>query len=174
MTSLSSRNGYSRLPTADPELLEGVGASGDYGGMQYGPHRDWNSTGLNPAGTGGGGGGGGGGDGKRVKKNGNQRPGLFHMFGDRGKHAANHISVALANQSESEQEGEHIELIEFRSRKPKIKRNRNRSNSKSPKFPKARSKFRFTVIEEPILPGDTIQRVSLRYNCPVSERGCIH
>ena len=156
MTAVGSRNGYTRLPTADPDqYVEGVGAVGDYGGIQYGLHRDWDS--LEAKGK------------KKPPPSANYRPGLFHMFGDRWKYAANHVSVALASQTESEQEAEKIELTDFRSKRPKYRRTRVKSNSKSPRTPKQKSKFKFNTIEEPILPGDTLQRVALRYGCPVSE-----
>lgn len=86
------------------------------------------------------------------------------MFGSRGKYAANHVSVSLADQSESEQERERIELTDFRLKKVK-----RRARLKSPKSPHStRTKMNFNVIEEPILPNDTVQRVSLRYGVPVS------
>ena len=87
------------------------------------------------------------------------------MFGSRGKYAANHISASLADQSESEQERERIELTDFKPKKSKHRRARLKS-PKSPRF--ARTKMNFNVIEEPILPDDTVQRVSLRYGVPVS------
>lgn len=98
MTSLESRNGYFRLPTADPDVEEGSGATGNYGGIQRGPHRDWDTAG----------GGQRHGGGMKSKKKGILRPGLFHMFGDRWKYAANHVSVAIASQTESEQEAEKL------------------------------------------------------------------
>ena len=163
MTSLGPRNGYTRLPTADPDFPESTGM---YNGVQNGPHRDWDAAqiaqGLNyQAGEHGGG--------KNKKKGSlNHRPGLFHMFGDRWKYAANHVSVAIASQSESEQEAEKIELTDFRIRRPKPRRGRIKSGSKSPKASKQKHKFKFNTIEEPILPGDTVQRVALRYGCTVS------
>lgn len=155
MASRGSRNGYSRLPLTDPDVVEGSGATGGYGGLQYGPHRDWDTTTHTKN--------------LRGKKEAslNHRPGLFHMFGDRWKYAANHVSVALANQSESEQEAEKIELTEIRAKRPKFRRGRVKSNSKSPKTPRTTPKFKFTTIEEPVLAGDTVQRVALRYSCPV-------
>lgn len=159
MAAMGSRNGYVRLPTADPDVMEGSGATGDYGGIQHGPHRDWDGLGqtLNSR------------SGKNKKKTSlNQRPGLFHMFGDRWKYAANHVSATIASQSESEHEAEKIELTEIKPKRPKFRRGRLKSSSKSPKMSKSRQKFRFQIIEEPILPGDTVQRVALRYGCPVS------
>ena len=96
------------------------------------------------------------------------------MFGNRGKYAGNHVSVSLADQSESEQEGERIELTDFKPRKTKHRRSRLKS-PKSPKTPQSRTKMNFNVIEEPILPDDTVQRVSLRYGVPVSvNRVCVY
>ena len=161
MATLGPRNGYTRLPTVDPDVVEGSGATGSYGGVQYGPHRDLDPAvyqELNSRG------------GKSKKSPGlNHRPGLFHMFGDRWKYAANHVSVAIASQSESEQEAEKIELTEIRSKRPKLRRGRIKSNSKSPKSAKSKQpRFKFNIVEEPILPGDTVHRVALRYSCPVS------
>lgn len=160
MTALDSRNGYMRLPTADPDVMEGSGATGGYGGIQHGPHRDWDTVGetLNSR----------GGKGKKKATLNNQRPGLFHMFGDRWKYAANHVSAAIASHSESEHEAEKIELTEIKPKRPKLRKGRLKSSSRSPKTSKSRQKFRFQIIEEPILPGDTVQRVALRYGCPVS------
>lgn len=167
MTTLetSSRNGYTRLPTADPDQLSSEG-SGYYGGILHGPHTDRDAAlKLNvPRAA------------VRDKKKHTppippSRPGLFYMFGDRGKYAANHISVAIASQSGSEQEAERIELTEFKPKKPKFRRGRIKSGSssvaRSPKI-KSRQKFKLSIIEEPLLPGDTLQRVALRYNCPVN------
>lgn len=159
MTSFESRNGYSRLPTADPDVL-GSGAAGDYGGLKHGPHRDWDAK--HPSAP------------QMNKKKGSLKPGLFHMFGDRWKYAANHMSVASVggSQSESEHEAENLELLDIRPKRPKLRRGRVKSNSsnKSPKASKGKQRFRFNIIEEPILPGDTVQRVALRYSCPVSAR----
>lgn len=146
MTSFQSRNGYSRLPIADPDVAEGsVEARG------YGPHRDWDRVAT------------------QGRKKGTVKPGLFHMFGDRWKYAANHMSVAIASQSESEHEAERVELMEIRPKRPKLRRGRIKSSGKSPKTSEGKQKFRFNIIEEPILPGDTVQRVALRYSCPVSD-----
>ena len=89
------------------------------------------------------------------------------MFGSRGKYASNYVSVALSDQSESEQERERIELIEMKPRRSKHRRARLKS-PKSPRSSTARTKMNFNVIEEPILPDDTVQRVALRYGVPVS------
>lgn len=161
MTALESRNGYTRLPTVDPDVVEGSGAIGGYGGIQHGPHRDWDSIGSGRVMNARGGG-------KTKKAALSHRPGLYHMFGDRWKYAANHVSVALASQSESEHEAEKIELVELKSKKPKHRRGRLKSNSRSPKSNKQKQAFKFNIIEEPILPGDTVLRVALRYSCPVS------
>ncbi len=161
MTALGSRNGYTRLPTVDPDTIEGTGATGGYGGIQYGPHRDLDTAAGQELNSSHGG--------KSKKSNLNHRPGLFHMFGDRWKYAANHISVARASQSESEHDAEKIELTEIRSKRPKLRRGRVKSSSKSPKSVKSKQpRFKFTIIEEPIQPGDTVQRIALRYSCPVS------
>ena len=161
MTSLGSKNGYTRLPTVDPDLVvEGSGATGGYGGMQYGPHRDLDTAAgheLNSSTRG------------SKKSSLNHRPGLFHMFGDRGKYAANHISAAIASRSESEHEAERIELTEMRPKRPKLRRGRIKSSGKSPKGAKSKQpRFKFNIVEEPIQPGDTVQRIALRYSCPVS------
>lgn len=90
------------------------------------------------------------------------RPGLFVQFGDRGKFAP-----ALAKCSESENEGERIELVPIKPRRSKLKRGR----LKSPKSG-GYDRNKTIVIDEPILPGDTIQRVALRYGCRVSVDTC--
>lgn len=163
MTALASRNGYTRLPMVDPDIIEGSGATGGYGGVQYGPHRDLDAVAgkeLNNSSR--------GGKSKNKKPSLNHKPGLFHMFGDRWKYAANHVSVAIASHSESEQDAEKIELTEIRSKRPKLRRGRVKSSSKSPKSAKSKQqRFKFSIVEEPILPGDTVQRVALRYSCPV-------
>ena len=89
------------------------------------------------------------------------------MFGARGKYAANQVSVALSDKSESEQERERIELIEMKPRRTKYRRGRLKS-PKSPHTSTTKTKMNFNVIEEPILPDDTVLRVSLRYGVPVS------
>ena len=95
------------------------------------------------------------------------------MFGSRGKYAANHASVSLVDQSESEQDGERIELIDMKPRKTKHRRTRLKS-PKSPHSSSSRTKMNFNVIEEPILPDDTVQRVSLRYGVAVSVNYAIY
>lgn len=163
MVTVGTRNGYTRVLTADPDEVDILEASGNYGGIKHGPHidRDVGMKLNNPRAT------------VKSKKKlplPPSRPGLFYMFGGRGKYAANHISVAIASQSESEQEAEKIELTEFKSKKPKFRRARIGSGSsgvvRSPKISKSRSKFKFSAVE-PLLPGDTLQRVALRYNCQV-------
>ncbi len=157
MAAVNSRNGYSRLPTVDPDE-DSLG----YGVINTGPHRDYDAAiKLNQPSS-------------RNKKKGPaasplpSRPGLFYMFGERGKHAANHVSVAIASQSESEQDAERIELMEIKAKKPKHRRGRLKSGSGNPtKAPKVKGRSKFTIIEEPILPGDTLERIVLRYNCPV-------
>lgn len=117
MTAVGTRNGYTRLPTADPDSSSGVDRR------------------------------------KRLPKS--LRPGLFYMFGDRGKY--------VDDRSESE---ETIELREMKPRRPKHRRLRGPKSPKSPRT--SRVKVKFNIIEEPILPGDTVQRVALRYGCHVS------
>ena len=89
------------------------------------------------------------------------RPGLFYMFGERGKYAA------VAGDSGSEE----IELAEIkgerRQRKPKSPK--SPKSPKTPKLKKAKPKIKY--IQEPIQTGDTVQRVALRYGVPVSGRG---
>ena len=161
MTALASRNGYTRLPTVDPDVVDGSGATGGYGGVQYGPHRDLDTAAGKELNSSRGG--------KNKKPSLNHKPGLFHMFGDRWKYAANHVSVAIASHSESEHDAEKIELTEIRSKRLKLRRGRVKSSSKSPKSTKSRQpRFKFSIIEEPIQPGDTVHRVALRYSCPVS------
>lgn len=75
------------------------------------------------------------------------KPGLFISFGKDRHHV----------QSESEE----VEMSTFKRKKPRHKR------SKSSKSPTTKKPL-VEVVEEPLLPGDTIQRVSLRYACPVS------
>ena len=141
---MTSKNGYTRLPVVDPD----TSGSTSYGAasapmpiLHHGRRKKGSRT---PTAL---------------------RPGLFYMFGSRGKYAANHVSASLADQSESEQERERIELTDFKPRKSKYRRAR----LKSPKSPRvSKPKMNFNVIEEPILPDDTVQRVSLRYGVPVS------
>ncbi|KAL5482276.1 hypothetical protein EMCRGX_G022582 [Ephydatia muelleri] len=76
------------------------------------------------------------------------RPGLFFMFGDRGK-----------NYVVSESDSEGIEMTELNRKRKKPKRRK----PKSPKEGTCKSPFVF--IEEQVLPGDTLQRVALRYDC---------
>lgn len=118
MTTVGTRNGYTRLPTVDPDSSEALE--------------------------------------RRKKLAKTLRPGLFYMFGDRGRYADHY--------SESE---ETIELREVKPRRPKHRRLRGPKSPKSPKTPRIKQKF--NIIEEPILPGDTVQRVALRYGCHVRE-----
>lgn len=143
---MTTKNGYTRLPVVDPD----TSGSTSYGGTASAPVPSSLSSSKRRKGS-------------RTPTT--LRPGLFYMFGSRGKYAANHVSVALADQSESEQERERIELTEIKPRKSKHRRTR----MKSPKSPRiSRTRMNFNVIEEPILPDDTVQRVSLRYGVPVS------
>ena len=84
------------------------------------------------------------------------RPGLFYMFGERGRYVAEHS------------ESEEIELVEMKPKRQKHRRVRTPKSPKSPRTPKSKQP-RINTIVEPILPGDTVQRVALRYGCPVSE-----
>lgn len=84
----------------------------------------------------------------------NLKPGLFVKF---SKDHSRHHQQGTHNASES---AEEIEMTNMKRKRPKQKRSKS---SKSPTTKKPES-----VIEEPLLPGDTIQRVSLRYTCPVS------
>ena len=84
----------------------------------------------------------------------NLKPGLFVMFGKDRRPVK-----TVASDS-----GEEIELAEFKPRKPKHRRVR------TPKSPVMVKREKFETIEEPLLPGDTLQRVALRYACAVSMR----
>ena len=141
---MTERNGYTLLPVIDQDTS---------GSTSYGAASAPLPSSLSS---------------KRKKGTRNLRPGLFYMFGSRGKYAANKVSVALSDQSESEeQERERIELLEMKPRRTKYRRGRLKS-PKSPQSLTARTQMNFNVIEEPILPDDTVQRVSLRYGVPVS------
>ena len=80
------------------------------------------------------------------------RPGFFYMFGERGRY--------VAEPSESEE----IEMQDMK-RTRRLRHKKPRS-PKSPKVGKPQPKL--NVIHEPIQPDDTVQRVALRYGCPVS------
>ena len=84
------------------------------------------------------------------------RPGLFYMFGERGRYAVGHS------------ESEEIEMAEMKPKRQKHRRVRTPKSPKSPRTPKSKQP-RVNLIVEPILPGDTVQRVALRYGCPVSD-----
>ena len=85
------------------------------------------------------------------------RPGLFYMFGERGKYLLN---------SGSEEE---IELVEVRGGEKRWRRPKSPKSPKSPKTPKLKKvKSKTRLIHEPIQEGDTVQRVALRYGVPVS------
>ena len=145
---MSTRNGYMRLPTKDHDTSESP---------SYGAASAPAAGGLSS---------------RRKKVPKNLRPGLFYMFGERGKY----VSTAL-EQSESDVEGEHIELIDLKPRKVRTRRSRLKSSPKTPKLggptTSRTCKPKIILIEEPILPDDTIQRVSLRYGCPVSGVHCV-
>lgn len=119
------RNGYTRLPTVDPDQPRKAHAQAE------------------------------GRKARRLPPQSLYRPGIFYMFGERGRYVAEH--------SESEE-------IEMRDMKPPRKpKHRRLKSPKSPKTPKtARPKVKLNIIEEPILPEDTVQRVALRYGCHVS------
>ena len=87
------------------------------------------------------------------------RPGLFYMFGDRGRYAQEHS------------DSEEVDLSEAKPPAPRRPKHRKAKSPKSPKTPVAGKCFRapFALIEEPILADDTVQRVALRYSCPVSD-----
>ena len=78
------------------------------------------------------------------------KPGLFVMFSKERRNLPS--------------ESEEIEMAEMKKKKPK---HRKLKSPKSPKSPNTK-KTRQEIIEEPLLSGDTIQRVSIRYACPVS------
>lgn len=93
------------------------------------------------------------------------RPGVFYMFGQRARYAAAHS------------ESEEMELSEVKLPAHRRPKHRRHKSPKSPKTPTSAGKGfrpRFTLIEEPILPGDTVQRVALRYSCPVSAASGAH
>ena len=145
---MTSKNGYTRLPVIDQDTS---------GSTSYGAASAPLPSSLS---------------GRRKKGSRALRPGLFYNFGSRGKYAANTFSVALSDQSESEREGERIELIEMKPRRSKYRRARLKS-PRSPRSSTIRTKMNFNVIEEPILPDDTVQRVALRYGVPVSTTNSI-
>lgn len=146
MSTITTKRGYSQVPTVDPDSF---GSSSNYGASANPDPHHYHDPVLKKK------------KGKTTPKN--LRPGLFYQFGDRGKFAANNTSVALANRSESEHEGERIELVDFKPRRAKLKKGK----LKSPKTV-GYSRNKTVVLEEPILPGDTVQRVALRYGCRVS------
>ena len=148
---MTSRNGYRRLPVVDQDTSGSTSYGAASAPLPSKPRKKGASS-RTPT---------------------SLRPGLFYMFGSRGKYAANHIPASLADQSESEQDGERIELIDLKPRKTKHRRARLKS-PKSPHASNSRSKMNFNVIEEPILPDDTVQRVSLRYGVPVSDKCANH
>ena len=94
---------------------------------------------------------------RRRKLPKNLRPGLFYMFGERGKHYVDSGS------------DEEIELTEIKSGEKRWRRPRSPKSPKSPKTPKLKkAKHKIRLINEPVQEGDTIQRVALRYSVPVS------
>ena len=143
--STSAKRGYSRVPTVDPDSFassSNYGAAANPSPSSPGPYHHEQVLKKKK--------------GKTTPRN--LRPGLFYQFGDRGTYAtANHASVSFASRSESEHEGERIELMDIKPRRSKLKRGKLKTN-----------KNKTIVVEEPILPGDTVQRVALRYGCRVS------
>ena len=79
------------------------------------------------------------------------KPGLFVQFGNDRRMAPRYNTVSGS---------EDIEMKDLKPRK-KLKK------LKSPKSPSTK-RPRQEVVEEPILEGDTLQRIALRYSCPVS------
>lgn len=136
---MSSRYSYSKLPTADPDSIPSSSNYGAAANPLPDPILKKKKTKITPR---------------------NLRPGLFYQFGERGK-------FAPGRQSESEHE--ELELLDLKPRKAKLRRGR----LKSPKSPSTKttsySKSRTVLVEEPVLPGDTVQRVALRYGCRDSE-----
>ncbi len=126
MSAKVFRNGYTRLPTVDPDQPKTQQPQADTKRPRRHPPQ-------------------------------NLRPGLFYMFGERGRYVVDHS------------ESEEIEMREIKPpRRPKHRKLR------SPKSPKTlKPKLKWSVVVEPILPDDTVQRVALRYGCSVSDDiGC--
>ena len=92
---------------------------------------------------------------KNVTKPPNLKPGLFVMFSKDGRIGKKHVS-----------DSEDIEMAEIKPRKSKHKR------LKSPKSPSSK-RPRQEFVEEPVQLGDTIQRVALRYSCPVCYKSMV-
>lgn len=86
------------------------------------------------------------------------RPGLFYMFGERGKYVAGSCSE------------EEIELTEIKAGEKRWRRPKSPKSPKSPKTPlkQKKTKHKIRLIDEPVQEGDTLQRVALRYGVPVS------
>lgn len=113
---MSSKNGYVRLSTVDPD---------ESGGVQLNK-----PSALQPDPP-------------------NLRPGLFVAF---SKHRVPPSLERLHDDTEE---------IEMSRMKPR------RTKHRKPKSPSTK-KPRQELVVEPLIPGDTLQRVSLRYGCPVS------
>lgn len=110
---MSKKNGYVRVPVADPDEEPSTEpAAGKRGNLQ-------------PL---------------------DLRPGLFAHFGKDRRYKS---------EKDARSESEGIEMVLIKPRRKKLK---------SPKTKKPQME----IIEEPILAGDTIQRISLRYGCSVS------
>lgn len=77
----------------------------------------------------------------------NLRPGLYASFGK------NRRVTTVSDQEE-------LEMVKIKPRRTKHKKPRSPSTKIRP--------MRVNIIEEPLLPGDSLQRVALRYGCPVS------
>lgn len=86
------------------------------------------------------------------------RPGLFYMFGERGKYVADSCSE------------DEIELTEIKAGEKRWRRPKSPKSPKSPKTPlkQKKTKHKTRLIHEPVQEGDTLQRVALRYGVPVS------
>ena len=90
---------------------------------------------------------------RRKKMTKGPRPGIFYMFGDRGKYVMDSGS-------------EEIELTEIKGAEKRWRRPKSPKSPKTPKLKKPKHKIR--LIHEPVQEGDTLQRVALRYGVPVS------
>lgn len=132
---MSSRYGYSKLPTVDPDS---IASSSNYGAAAN-PVPDPILKKKRP---------------KVVPRP--LRPGLFYQFGERGRYA---------EKTQSESDHETMELVEIKPRRVKSRRGKPKSpNGKGTSY----SRSRTILVEEPILPEDTVQRVALRFGCRVS------
>lgn len=134
---MSSRYGYSKLSTVDPDSIV---SSSNYGAAAN-PMPDPILKKKRP---------------KVVPRP--LKPGLFYQFGDRGRYT---------EKAQSESDREAMELVEIKPRRVKLRRGKPKSpNGKGTSY----SRSKTVLVEEPILPGDTVLRVALRYGCRVSVR----